>query len=111
MVPAAQGTYYLASGIWPIVHLSSFERVTGPKLEGWLVRTMGGLIAAVGAALLAGARGRSSPTRVLGIASAAALGAADAVYALRGRIAKVYLADAAVQGGVIALWAFADRRR
>lgn len=105
VAPIAQGVFYVASGAWPIVHLASFERVTGPKRERWLVKTIGGLIAAVGVALLAGTRERSRAIRVLGIASAAALGAADVIYGARGRISPVYLADAVAEAGAIALWA------
>ena len=95
---------YVATGLWPIVHLRSFERVTGPKVDGWLVKTTGGLIAAVGAALLAGAferrsgRHRSGALAVLGVASAFAL------YVARGRISRVYLADAAAEAAVCGLW-------
>src|SRR5215475_2368904 len=51
-----QGAYLLATGVWPVVHLRSFEWTTGPKLEGWLVKTLGGLIAAIGTTLLCAAR-------------------------------------------------------
>ena len=99
-----QGVFYLATGLWPIVHLKSFEAVTGPKVDKWLVKTIGGLIAVVGTALLVGAGERSRGLKVLGIGSALALGASDAIYSLRGRISKVYLADAAAEAGVIGLW-------
>src|SRR5947209_19342813 len=57
----AQGAFFALSGMWPIVHLRSFEAVTGPKLEGWLVKTVGGLLTVVGAALFsAGARGKGA---------------------------------------------------
>jgi hypothetical protein len=72
--------------------------VTGPKVDTWLAKAMGGLIAAVGLALLV------EPSRTLGIASAASLGVADAVFAGKGRISKVYLADAAVEAGLVAAW-------
>jgi hypothetical protein len=29
------------TGVWPILRLRSFEAVTGPKKERWLVKTMG----------------------------------------------------------------------
>lgn len=105
LVPLAQGVFYVVSGLWPIVHLPSFEAVTGPKRDGWLVRTMGGLIAAVGATLIASAfeRPRAS-ARVLGVASALALGGGAAYYAARGRISKIYFADAAVEGLIAATW-------
>ena len=107
-----QGAYFLVTGLWPILHMRSFEAVTGPKFDRWLVKTTGGLIAAVGLALLAGARdrrgGRSLP--VLGAGSACALGVADVVYVARNRIPPVYLVDAAVEAGLIAAW-LAGRRR
>jgi hypothetical protein len=70
---------------------------------------MGGLIAAVGAALIAGAferprQGSQASVRVLGIASALALGGATAYYAARGRISKIYLADALVEAAIAAAW-------
>jgi energy-converting hydrogenase Eha subunit E len=105
LVPLAQGVFYVVSGLWPIVHLPSFEAVTGPKRDRWLVRTMGGLIAVVGATLIASAfeRPRAS-ARVLGVASALALGGGAAYYAARGRISKIYLADAAVESLIAATW-------
>lgn len=105
-VPLAQGIFYVATGLWPIVHLASFEAVTGPKVDRWLVRTVGGLIAAVGASLIAGAfeRQTSRAVRMLGIGSAAALGLADVIYAGRGRISKVYLGDAVAEAALIAGW-------
>jgi hypothetical protein len=95
--------------------MGSFEAVTGPKVERWLVKTVGVLVAAVGGTLaLAGARRRVTPeVALLGAASAAGLGAIDAVYASRGRIAPVYLADAAVEAALVLTWvaaAFAAAR-
>ena len=40
-----QGAYFLATGIWPLLHLASFMRVTGPKTDRWLVKTVGALVA------------------------------------------------------------------
>jgi hypothetical protein len=94
----AQGIFYVATGLWPIVHMRSFEAVTGPKADTWLAQTVGGLIAAVGLALLV------DESKTLGIASASSLGAADAYFAGKGRISKVYLADAAVEAALIAAW-------
>jgi hypothetical protein len=107
IAPAVQGVFYLASGLWPVLHLRSFEKVSGKKTDTWLVQTTGALIAAVGAALLVGAAERPRPSRtvaVLGIASAAVLGLADLVFVAKGRIPRVYLADAAAEGAAIAAW-------
>jgi hypothetical protein len=77
-----------------------------PKVDKWLVKTTGGLIAAAGAALLAGAfeRPRSRALSVLGLGSAFALAAADVVYVARRRISPIYLADAGAQAAVCGLW-------
>ena len=105
IAPLSQGIFYVATGLWPIIHLRSFERVTGPKVDKWLVRTFGALISAVGATLIAGAFERKSRAlEILGVGSALALGAADLIYSLRGRISKVYLADAAAEGAIAATW-------
>ena len=105
-VALSQGIFYVATGLWPIVHLRSFEAVTGPKVDKWLVRTLGGLIAAVGATLIVGAfeRRPSRALRVLGIGSAIALGAADVIYSAQHRISKVYLGDAAAEGALVTGW-------
>jgi hypothetical protein len=87
------------------VHYRSFERATGPKVDDWLVKTIGGLILAIGGALLVGAREpRSRVLRVLGAGSAAALGAADIYYVSRGRISRIYLCDAAAETAIVVLW-------
>jgi hypothetical protein len=95
---ASQAAYYLVTGIWPIVHERSFQAVTGPKASMWLVKTFGALTAAVGLALGVAARTPRSPeARVLGLGAAAAIGAADCIYVVKGRIAPTYLVDASAQ--------------
>jgi hypothetical protein len=93
-----QAAYYLATGLWPIVHLRSFVALTGPKSDTWLVQTFGALIAAVGGVLLSDedASGRAVQAR-LAITSGLTLAAADAWFVARRRIRPIYLADAAVE--------------
>jgi len=109
----AQGAFYVATGVWPIVHLRSFEAVTGPKLEGWLVKTVGVLIAAIGGTLLsAGRRRRVVPEEAaLAMGSAAALAAVDVFYVARRRISPVYLLDAVAETALVAAWAALLARR
>jgi len=110
-VALTQGLFYVLTGVWPMVHYRSFERVTGPKVDDWLVKTVGGLIAAIGVALLVGAKEpRSRVLRMLGVGSAVALGAADVWYASRGRISRIYLADAAAEAAIVALWTAGNPR-
>jgi hypothetical protein len=103
LVVAAQAAYYLASGLWAVLHRRSFEAVTGPKADYWLVRVVGGLAAAIGAGLAVGARRRepAAETVTLAAASAAAFGLADALYAGTGRIRPVYLLDLGIEAAVL----------
>ena len=82
---AIQGAYFLATGVWPLVHMESFLAVTGQKTDLWLVQTVGALIAVVGAVLLlAAARARVSwEVLALGAGTAVALGAVDVVFVTR----------------------------
>ncbi len=106
-----QGAFWLATGLWPLVHYRSFEKVTGPKRDDWLVKTIGGLIAVVGATLLsAGWRGKvTREIQLLGLASAAALSTADVLFVRRGRISRVYLLDVLAEAPFVAAWALSRR--
>src|SRR5437763_16398755 len=90
-----QGVYYLVTGAWPLVSIDTFQAVTGPKTDLWLVRTVGALVLAVAAALLAAALRRRVPAEVgvLAVASAVALGAVDVVYVSGGVLPPVHLLD------------------
>jgi len=105
----AQGAYFAATGVWPLVHMRSFEAVTGPKADKWLVRTVGVLVSVIGGVLVAaGARGKiTGEVAGLAIGSAVGLGLIDTVYATRGRISRIYLADAALEAAIAAGWAAA----
>jgi hypothetical protein len=102
-----QGIYYLVTGIWALVSIRTFEAVTGPKTDRWLVKTVGVLVSVIGGVLiLAGWRRRVEPEpAVLAAGSALGLAAIDTVYAARGRISKVYLLDAVSELALVAAWA------
>jgi hypothetical protein len=108
-----QGLFYVATGLWPLVDIDSFQRVTGPKTDLWLVKTVGVLVTVIGGTLLASAfRGSRAPeVALLGAGSALALAGIDTVYATKGRISPIYLADAAVEVGIAAGWGAAWRPR
>jgi hypothetical protein len=105
----AQGVYFAATGVWPLLHMRSFERVTGPKVDKWLVRTVGVLVAVVGGVLVSAGMRRAVNGETVGLAigTAAGLGAIDVVYASCGRISPIYLADAAVEAALVTAWAAA----
>ena len=107
LIALAQGIFYLVTGAWPLVSIRSFEAITGPKADRWLVKTAGVLIMAIGAALtLAGSRKSVTPEmRLLAVGSALGLTGIDIVYVARGRISKIYLLDAAAELGLVTGWA------
>ena len=108
-----QGLFYLATGIWPLLDIVSFQVVTGPKIDLWLVRTVGVLVTVVGAVLIAASRTRRVTPEIvmLAVGSALGLAAIDLRYALAGRISTVYLADAAVEIGLSLMWWVGWRHR
>jgi hypothetical protein len=102
----AQGLFYLATGVWPLVHMRSFEFVLGRKDEHWLVQTVSGLLIATGISLL---RTESSPAAITAarrtaLGSATSLALIDLRYAVPGRISRMYLVDALIEAGWMLAW-------
>jgi hypothetical protein len=112
-VATAQGLYFLVTGIWPLIHIDSFQAVTGPKFDLWLVYTVGVLVAVIGLTLLVAARNGRVGTEVLTLAVGSAVGlmAIDLVFVARGVLQWVYLADAAAEVLLIGWWAVAHFAR
>jgi hypothetical protein len=106
-VALAQAAYYLGSGVWPIVSLRTFERVTGPKTDDWLVRTVGLLAATIGGVLALRAADGGEPDSALGVSAALAFATTDVVHVGRGVISPIYLADAAVELALAGAWLLA----
>jgi hypothetical protein len=109
MIVTAQGLYFFTTGVWPLVHMRSFLWVTGPKTDLWLVKTVGVLVAVIGAALaVAGFRGHVPPeTALLGAGAALGLAGVDVWYVARRVIPPIYLLDAGAEVAILALWGWA----
>ncbi len=105
-VARLQGWYYVITGGWALLSVGTFELVTGPKRERWLVRTVALLLCVIGASLQQAVRhGRVTPeTRLVGAGTAASLAAIDVLYVLRGTLRPVYLLDALVELLFIRAW-------
>jgi hypothetical protein len=111
-----QGVYYIITGLWPVVNIYSFELISGPKTDDWLVKMVGLLTASIGLALLVAARGArpSVEGMVLGVVSALSFTAIDVFYVLNGTLLEVYLLDALLEVCIVLLLlggALAGRRR
>src|SRR3712207_7529314 len=87
----------------------SFQAVTGPKTDLWLVKTVGVLVIAIGGVLCsAGLRRQATPEiPSLAVGSAVGLAGIDVVYVARQRIAPIYLLDALAECLFAPLWGLA----
>src|SRR3954469_19908734 len=105
-VSMIQGAYFLVAGVWPLLSIRTFEAVTGPKTDDWLVKTVGVLVAVIGLVLfLAGLRGEIAPeVAILAVGSSLALAGIDVWYVARRVISRVYLLDAALELVLVAAW-------
>jgi hypothetical protein len=109
-VASVQAAFYLGTGIWPLLHRRSFERVTGRKTDFWLAQTVGLTVAAIGMGLAQAVsrRGRVPPElRTVAATTAAGLALVDISFVARGRISAIYLADAAAEAALVAGWLLA----
>src|SRR5512146_3095644 len=91
-----QGVYYVMTGVWPLINMLTFEYVTGPKSDAWLVKTVGLLALVIGTVILFGLREAKIPAEVPLLAGLAAVAflVVDVVYAMNGTISAIYFADA-----------------
>jgi hypothetical protein len=102
-----QGLYYAATGVWSLVSIDTFQKVTGPKTDLWLVKTVGVLVSVIGGVLMtAGRRRRTTPEiPLLAAGSAAGLAAIDITYVAKKHISPIYLLDALAEVALIVGWA------
>jgi hypothetical protein len=95
----------MASGLWPILHLRSFEWVFGPKVDRWLVYTVAGLLTSVGYAQWRAGSDQDWPhARRMGVATSSTLLLIDLINVPRGRIRATYLIDAAAEVALLGAW-------
>jgi hypothetical protein len=101
---ALHAAYYVVTGAWAVVDRRSFERVTGPKHDYWLVRLVGGLAIAVGislgSAVLSGRRSQVDTT--LALAASLAFVVAD-VHAARS-LSRIYVGDVVLHAIFVPAW-------
>jgi hypothetical protein len=106
LIALVQGIYFFVFGIWPIISMSTFLKVTGPKTDLWLVKTVGLLLAVIGAVLIVAQINAEINTAVivLGIGSALSLAIVEFVYVAKRVISPIYLGDAVIELILIAWW-------
>ncbi len=108
-VASVQAAFYVGTGVWPLLHRRSFERVTGRKTDFWLAQTVGVTVTTIGIGLAHAVSRRGVPPELRTVAATTAAGLAlvDVSFVARGRISKIYLADAAAEVALVAGWLFA----
>lgn len=95
-----QGIYYVITGMWPLVHLKSFEAISGNKKDHWLVFTVGLLILSSGLVFLYGALNRENVTPeiiLLSVANTLSFIFIDVYFSWKKVIRKVYLMDGLIE--------------
>jgi hypothetical protein len=109
----SQGLYFVITGLWAIIDISSFMLVTGPKTDVWLVKTVSLLLTVMGIVFLIAAREKSisASVKALSVLAAAVLLFVDVFYYLKGVIRSVYLADAVIQLVCIMIWFLPKRNQ
>ncbi len=111
-LPWFHGLYYLISGVWPLLNITSFQLVTGEKTDIWLVKTVGMLLMVSGCALVTAAYRRRVHLEIviLAIGNAFALLLIEVLYWADGTISSIYLLDAVLEGLLIIGWLFLWQR-
>lgn len=106
LLATTHGVLYVITGFWPVLHMPSFEWVTGPKRDDWLVKTVGALLGVIGTVFLLQARQKQFPPEapVLAAGTATTLALVDIVYYKKGILRWVYLVDAAMEILLAAGW-------
>jgi hypothetical protein len=98
----AQAVYYFITGLWPVIDISSFMSVTGPKTDVWLVKMVGLLTVAISITLFTGYK-QDTSIKVLALSSALAYMSIDVYYYFNGPLRIVYLGDAILELIIILL--------
>jgi hypothetical protein len=106
LVALVQGIYFFVTGIWPLLSMKTFLRVTGPKTDLWLVKTVGIILAVIGAVLILAQINSqvNTPIIVLAIGSAIGLAIVEFIYVAKRVISPIYLGDAAAELALVAWW-------
>lgn len=106
LVALVQGIYFFVTGVWPLLSMKTFLMVTGPKTDLWLVKTVGMILAVIGAVLIRAQVNAEINTSiiVLAIGSAISLAIVEVIYVAKRVISPIYLADAVAELILVAWW-------
>lgn len=105
-VPWVQGGYYIGGGLWSLLSIETFMRLTGPKTDIWLVKALGLLLLVSGVVVIVSILRRqlSKEIMLLAAGDAAVLVGIELVYVVNRTIRPIYLLDALIETVFILGW-------
>lgn len=105
-IPYLQGIYYILTGIWRLINIESFIRVTGAKTDIWLVQTVGLLLLPYGLLCFYIAN-NAQKNLIIAMALAlcsVCLAGINVYYYLRNDISWVYSVDIVIEMIFLVYW-------
>ena len=101
-----QGIYSLTTALWALFDIDSFMKVSGPKTDIWLVKTVSVLLVAIAICLLSFLFMRTHPLPAIILGGMTALGLIliDIYYTANHTIKWVYLLDAVAEAAFLLVW-------
>jgi hypothetical protein len=109
--PLAQGLYYLFTGLWPLLSVTTYQAATGHVGDPWHVEMIGVLLLAVGGTLCVAAYRRLGTPEVLFLAFGSAFGLTLVdVHLIYQRVSLVCMIDAIVEISLVVFWVQGWRR-
>jgi hypothetical protein len=108
VILTVQTTYSLVTALWGLVDIESFMKVTGPKTDIWLVKTVSALLVCTSFFFISVVLRRefSFSVFLLAYMQAFALAVIDFYYALNGTISIVYIADGILEIIFVVFWSY-----
>jgi len=108
-----QTIYYLVTALWALIHIQSFIKVTGPKTDIWLVKTVAVLLLAISIAFSTALwyKKYDYPVLTLAVSCCIVLLIIDCYYVWTDTISKIYLLDALAEATLLCLWLIIMVRR
>ena len=108
LVALVQGIYFFVTGVWPLISMKTFLKITGPKTDLWLVKTVGVILAVIGTVLIVAQINGEINTSIIVLAIGSGLGLAivEFIYVAKRVISPIYLGDAFAELILIAWWVF-----
>jgi hypothetical protein len=101
-----QGSYYMITALWPLIHIESYMSFVGPISDIWLAKTVGTMVIAISATMFfhLSLKTDHRPLILLGLASSLAFAYTDTYYTFTGTLSSIYLLDAAAETLFMISW-------